>query len=413
MSGYDFLQGTRVIEVAQLGPDSVGGFLADMGAEVIKVEGPDGDPVRFMGDLALGSPEGYGFMHLRWNRGKKSIGIDLKTDPGKRLFLQLVEQADVVIEGMRAGVLDRLGLGYDALRARNAALVFCSLSGLGSRGPYRDLAAHGPSFDAFGGLSGIQIYACPKAEREAIPWAPVGMHAMGRDAAIGILAALIRARQTGQGAMIEVTGAEAAAHWLPEGVDTHLNPDRTHTRTPALMNSRGKMVLWPRLHAYATRDGREIFFQCVYPKYWTRFCTVIERLDLLRCYDEADDVGAVDEDVYAALCEVFRTRTRDQWMAFCLAHDIPVLPVNKGRDLADDPHFLARDNIYEVDCPGAGHVRLASTAIKAAGQDFQPDIAPAPWQDTRDILGDVLGLGEADVERLRAAGAIIMDQASG
>lgn len=407
MSGYDFLKGLRVLEVAQLGPASLGGILADMGAEVIKVEGPDGDPVRHMGKHALGSPDGIGFLHLRWNRGKKSVGIDLKKPDGRDLFLRLARRADVVIEGMRAGVLNRLGLGYDELRKVNPRVVFCSLSGLGGSGPYHKLAAHAPSFDAVGGLAAVQPYALPKQERRDLPWVPVAMHAMGRDAAIGVLAAVIRAGRTGEGAVIEVTGAEAAVHWLPDGMDVHLNPDLTHRREPPLMNSRGKMVHWPRLYPYDAKDGRRIFFQCVYPKYWRVFCNVVERPDLLALYDDAGDVGAADEAAFVELSALFRTRSADEWMALALAHDIPMLPVNTAETVADDPHFAARGNVVEIDCPGLGPIRVAATPVRTPDQAFLPGAPPAVFEHTAEVLSELAGVEAEELAQLRAAGVVL------
>jgi crotonobetainyl-CoA:carnitine CoA-transferase CaiB-like acyl-CoA transferase len=177
-------------------------------------------------------------------------------------------------------VLDRLGLGYDVLRAKNPRLVFCSISGLGTWGPYHELGSHGPSFDAFGGLSSINPYNLTADEQRDLQSVPVGMHAMGLHAALGTLAAYIRARRTGEGAVIEVAAADSSAHWRPDGVDTVLNADLVHER-PGFKNSHGRMAGWPRLQRYDTRDGRGVFFQALSPKFWVRFCEAVSRPDLL------------------------------------------------------------------------------------------------------------------------------------
>ena len=158
---------------------------------------------------------------------------------------------------MRAGVLDRLGLGYDVLRARNPRLVFCSISGLGTWGPYHELGSHGPSFDAFGGLSSVNPYNLTADEQRALQSVPVGMHAMGLHAALGTLAAYIRAQRTGEGAVIEVAAADSAAHWRPDGVDTVLNADLVHER-PGFKNSHGRMAALAEVAAlrHAGRAGR-------------------------------------------------------------------------------------------------------------------------------------------------------------
>jgi crotonobetainyl-CoA:carnitine CoA-transferase CaiB-like acyl-CoA transferase len=405
MAGYDFLKGLRAIEVAQLGPSALGGYLADMGAEVIKVEGLDGDPIRYSGTPTVGSPDGVSFLHLRWNRGKQSMGVDLKTAEGIELFKRLVASSDIVIEGMRAGVLDRLGLGYDVLRGINPRVVFCSISGLGSSGPYHTLGSHGPSYDAFGALSHTNPYSLTPEEKVQSQITSVGMHAMGLHAALGTLAAVVRAQRTGEGAMIEVAAAESAAHWLPEGVDVVLNEALVHQR-PGFLNNRNKMKLWPRLCDYETKDKKSVFFQGLSPKFWTRFCAAIDRPDLHEHYVNASDDGEADEAMHDKLGEVFRARTLAEWMDLFRAHDVPGGPANTVRDLASDPHFLARDNVYEVELPGAGTLRLTTTPVRTLGQNFSPKLAPDLAQDTDAVLTKLLGLDGTEIAQLRANNVI-------
>jgi crotonobetainyl-CoA:carnitine CoA-transferase CaiB-like acyl-CoA transferase len=293
---------------------------------------------------------------------------------------------------MRAGVLDRLALGYDELRQVNPALVFCSISGLGSYGPYAGMGSHGPSFDAFAGLSSINPYALTKAERARSNATPVGMHAMGLYAALGTLAALHKARRTGEGARIEVAAADCAAHWLPDAVDTELNRDKCFDR-PGFLGGKGKQAWWPRLWRYDCRDGRGIFFQAYSPKFWARFCAAVERGDLAVSYDAPRDVNEIDEEVHAELTALFPTRDFADWMALFGLHDVPAGPANTCETLATDPHFLARDNLYEVELPGAGRLRLTGTPIKVGGQTFAPEIAPRVDQDAAEVLSDWLRSG--------------------
>jgi crotonobetainyl-CoA:carnitine CoA-transferase CaiB-like acyl-CoA transferase len=407
MAGYDFLQGLRVVEVAQLGPSALGGLLADMGAEVVKIEGLDGEPVRQASEPAVGGPDGPSFLHLRWNRGKKSVGLDLKRPGGVQLFRDLVAKADVVIEGMRAGVLDRLGLDPETLRSLNPRLVFCSVSGLGRSGPYQALGSQGPSFDAFGALAAISPTARSPEERAAAPWVPVGMYAMGLYGALGVLSAVVRAQRTGVGAVVEVTGAEAAAHWLPEGVNQALNRPLLHPR-PGFANADGRMAGWPRLYPYRTKDGRQVLFQGFYPKFWERFCHFVDRPDLLEGPRPGEDPAAADLRLHDALEQVFLTRTADQWMAAFLEHDIAGAPVNTLETLATDPHFLARDNVYQVDHPGIGPLRLTGTPVKTPGQPFAPTPAPRQWEHTAAVLHDWLGLDAAALATLQQARAVYL-----
>lgn len=390
MSGYDFLDGVRVLEVAALGPSSLGGYLADMGADVVKVEDQAGDGVRYAGNPAMGSPNGESLLHLRWNRGKRSIGIDLKTEDGKALFLRLAARAEIVIEGMRAGVLDRLNLGFETLKALNPSVVFCSVSGLGRYGPYAEMGSHGPSFDAFGALSSINPYALTKEERAKSAATPVGMHAMGLYAAIGTLAALTRARATGEPALVEVAAADCSAHWLPDAIDAALNPEQCFDR-PGFLGGKGKQAKWPRLCRYECADGRGIFFQALSPKFWDRFCAGVERPDLADAYRSGRDVNDVDDDVHTELVALFSTRAFSEWMALFGEHDVPAGAANSRETLVTDPHFLARDNVYDVDLPGAGTLRLTGTPIKTPDQAFAPELAPKVGESADAVLADWLG----------------------
>ena len=399
VSGYNFLNGLKVIEYAQLGPASLGGYLADMGAEVIKIEDGAGDPLRFSGTPAVGSPEGAGFMHLRWNRGKKSIGLNLKSDTGKELFKKLAADADVVIEGMRAGALDALGLGYEALREINPKLVFCSLSGLGREGPYSALGSHGPSFDAFGALSDINPYGLSPKEREDSQCNPIGMHAMGLNAALGTLAAVFRAQQTGVGAIIEVTGAESSAHWLPDSINSALNKDKLFAR-PGFLNSKNKMAGWPRLCSYRCSDGKRVFFQALGSKFWQRFCEAVERPDLLSCYETMNDSSDADEFVHDELVKLIGSKSRAQWIEFFQKEKVPGGPANTAEELCADPHFIARNNTYRSHINGIGDIELSSTPIKTEQQEFAPEPAPELSQHSTLILKEKLGLSDEEIHTL-------------
>jgi crotonobetainyl-CoA:carnitine CoA-transferase CaiB-like acyl-CoA transferase len=401
VSGYDLLRGITVIEVAQLGPDALGGLLADMGARVIKVESPtEGDPVRRMGALSVGDPHGFGFMHLRWNRGKESIGIDLRSADGAALFQRLTADADVVIDGLRGGALDRLGLGHAELSQANPRLVFCSLSGFGLDGAYHALGSHGPAYDAYGGL----MRAAPgEKPGEGPSHYPIGMYAMGLQAAVGVLAAVIRARTTGEGAMVEVAAADVAAAWYTDTVDAALNPDRTTPR-PGFADEGGRMFNWPRMGQYRTRDGRILFFQGYKDKFWAAFARTANRPDLLDIVP-GDDVEAYHDRLMSTLTELFATRDRADWMTLLIEAGVPAHPLNTPEELAVDVHFVDRDLVYEARSPATGPLRLVGTPVKVHGQRFAPAIAPELGTASDRILAE-LGVDPAEAARLRAAGTI-------
>lgn len=401
MSGYDLLRGITVIEVAQLGPDALGGLLADMGARVIKVESPPGgDPIRRMGALAVGDADGFGFMHLRWNRGKESIAIDLRAPEGAALFRRLAANADIVVDGLRGGALDRLGLGHAELSRANPMLVFCSLSGFGLDGAYHALGSHGPAYDAYGGL----MRAAP-GERpgEGPGHYPIAMYAMGMQAAVGVLAAVIRARTTGEGAMVEVAAADVAATWYTDTVDAALNRARIQPR-PGFADEGGRMFNWPRMGQYRTRDHRILFFQGYKDKFWAKFAHAAGRPDLLDIVP-GDDVEAYHDRLMDALTALFRTRDRADWMTLLIEAGVPAHPLNTPEELAEDVHFADRDLVYATDSPATGPLRLVGTPIKVHGQRFAPAPAPEMGDDSDRILAD-LGLEVDEAARLRATGIV-------
>ena len=395
MSGYSLLTGVRVLEVAQLAPSSVGGHLADLGAEVIKVEsGPLGDPVRAGGARAVGRPDGPAFLHLRWNRGKKSVRLDLRDEQGKAAFLDLARESDVVIEGTRAGYLEWLGLGYDVLAALNPRLVFAQISGLGTSGPYRHLGSGGPVFDAYAGLRPVRTPDEPPGAGVAgSTTPPIAMYALGAYGAMGILAALWHARETGQGSRLEVAGIDVAASWMPDGVDATLNEKNTVPRPGWLPD--GRLPDWPRLEAYRTRDGAAIVLGAHVEKFWRNFCHAVGRPGLLGIDLSTADEGAAEraELVWRELRDIFATRTRAEWIDLFVAHDIAGGPVNSFEDVIRDPHFRARHNTYATGNAATGPLELLVSPVRLDGAEFAPDPAPELGADTDDVLRSIAQRG--------------------
>ncbi|PPJ05038.1 CoA transferase [Nocardia nova] len=402
MSGYSLLNGLRVLEVAQLAPSSLGGHLADLGAEVIKIEsGPLGDPVRVGGSRAIGDPDGPAFMHLRWNRGKKSVALDLRSAEGARAFLDLARSCDAVIEGMRGGYLDWLGIGFDRLREVNPAIVLCTVSGMGTDGPYRGLGTGGPVFDAYAGLRQVETPEQPPAQGIAGSTSPpIAMYALGAYGAMGLLAALHRAAATGTGCRIEVSGIDVAAAWMPDLTDAELNRDRSIPRPTWLPD--GRLPDWPRLEAYRTKDGKAMLFGSHVEKFWRNFLTAVGREDLADVDLTTADGGAPAraQYVWRALKDIFAQRTRDEWVELFLVHGIAGGPVNTVAEMIADPHFRARDNTYRIECDGVGELEFVTSPVRVAGENFAPALPPAAGADTGRVLREVAGY---DDDRIAAA----------
>ena len=200
------LSGMRVIDVSMLGPGELTTHLGDLGADVVKVEPPGGDYARkmtwpFIGDVSM--------LHLHIARGKRSIVLDLRTDEGVAVFLDLVATADAVVEAMRPGALDKRGLGFDRLRAVNPAIVLCSISGYGATGPYREMPSHGLAYDAWAGL------VAPGIDDDGFAYIPehpsIGIHVGPLYGALALVAGVMQARATGRGCHVEIAQSDAAA----------------------------------------------------------------------------------------------------------------------------------------------------------------------------------------------------------
>ncbi len=253
------LHGIRIIECSALGPAAITMPLVDLGAEVIKVEPPSGDYIR---EMTWPIVDGVSLMHLHINRGKRSIAMDLRNEEDVAIFKALAETADVVVEAMRPGGLARRGVGYDQLRLINPKIVFCTISGYGMTGPYQNLPAHGVAFDTWAGI------VSPQVNEDGFAYLPehasMGIHAGPLFGALGILAAVLRARTTGEGSFLEVAQSDAAAamDWYrsetwkayerPESEVTGNKADGYERREPGTAG----MIEGVRYQVYEAKDGQ-------------------------------------------------------------------------------------------------------------------------------------------------------------
>ena len=336
-------------------------------------------------------------MHLRWNRGKKSVFLDLKAEPGRHVFLELAACSQVVVDGLRAGALERYGLGYDALRELNPAIVYCSLNGTGQSGPYKELATHGLAYDAYAGL------APPAFREDGQPYidrnVTVGIVAGPLYAALGVAAALVRAGRSGVGQHLEVAQMDCAAAWQGIQIDASLN--NIETQYEGMKDS-------VRYQYYRCKDGKFVIFQASERKFWLNFCRGVGREDLLAGGEGklVADHARGDEELRSALAEIFEGRSREEWVRFFVEHNVPGGPMNTPEDLGDDPHFRARGLVFEQQHPQAGTLRSFGTPIVMAGQRFAAEPAPSPGQHTDEVLSEVLGYDEQRLRELRSAGTI-------
>ena len=402
------LDSVRIIECSMLGPGAITTTLADLGADVIKVEPPSGDYIR---EMTWPIVEGTSLMHLHISRGKRSITIDLRTDGGREVFLELVAGADAVIEAMRPGGLERRGVGYDACREVNPRIVFCTISGYGMTGPYKDMPSHGIAYDAWAGL------VAPEVTDDgfcAIPEHPsVGIHAGPLFGALGVLAGITRARATGEPCRLEIAQSDAAAamDWLrsetykayerPESEVTGNRADGFERRAPGTAGMRDGV----RYQFYETADGH-ILFMASEREFWENFCTGIERPDLFERHPGSRyaDHARGNTELQTELAGIFRGRTTAEWIDVGRRANTPLAPVNSPKTLADDPQF--RDRLPWIPQERVGNAQVPSP-IKVVGEDHAlPTKAPSAGEHTEVILREVLGYGDERVAALRSAGAL-------
>lgn len=393
------LLGVRVIEVALLAPDALAMHLADLGAEVVKVEEPGtGDYVREVGAVKV---DGVSALHRRWNRGKRSIALDLRTERGTEVFEDLVRASDAVVEGLRPGALARRGLGFARLQTVNAAIVVTSLSGYGQDGPYRELASHGVAYDAYAGFA--PPTPGPRDWPTVPPHTDVGIHAAALFGALATVSAVLSARQSGTGAHLDISQADVAAWWN----GPLLELDELRSRRPGQAEGVGP-DLWRsvRYQYYGCSDGAFVLLMATEDKFWRRLCEGAGRRDLYERFPSrgASDHDTGNEELRAELVSLFSTRSQREWVEFFLTHDIPGAPVHVAGGVRSDPHFRSRAHWLDADAHG---MAILGTPIRSAGGGpVDPAPAPRVGEHTRQILEDVLGYGPELCDRLFAEGVV-------
>jgi crotonobetainyl-CoA:carnitine CoA-transferase CaiB-like acyl-CoA transferase len=402
------LESVRIIECSMLGPGAITTTLADLGADVIKVEPPSGDYIR---EMTWPIVEGTSLMHLHISRGKRSITIDLRTEEGREVFLELVAGADAVIEAMRPGGLDKRGVGFEACKAVNPRIVFCTISGYGMTGPYKDMPSHGIAYDVWAGL--VQPVTTDEGFC-AIPEHPsVGIHAGPLFGALGVLAGITRARASGEPCQLEIAQSDAAAamDWLrsetykayerPESEVTGNKADGYERRAPGTAGMRDGV----RYQFYETADGH-ILFMSSEREFWENFCNGIGRPDLFERHPGSKyaDHARGNEELRRELRDIFLTRTTAEWVVLGGEANTPIAPVNTPKTLADDPQF--RDRLPWIPKERVGNDQVPSP-IKVIGEEMPlPTKAPTVGEHTDAVLRDVLGYDEARIEAVRGSGAL-------
>jgi crotonobetainyl-CoA:carnitine CoA-transferase CaiB-like acyl-CoA transferase len=381
-AGSGPLTGLQILDLTRLLPGPYATLvLADLGADVVKVEEPEaGDYLRMMPPMA---GDISGLFHLL-NRNKRSIALDLKQPAGRETFFKLLERFDVVVESFRPGVMDRLGVGYEALRQRQPRTILCSITGYGQDGPYRDRAGHDIDYQALGGLVFADGTARPKT-----PLSQVGDIGGGSwPAVVGILAAAWERERTGRGRAIDISMTEGCLAFLA----TELG------RWPS--ESGGHSVLggeYPCYRVYRASDGHHLALGALEPKFWQAFCRAVGKPDwVVRQFEEE----AIVDEVQA----LFSTRTRAEWLEFLAPSDVCCEPVLEREEIFDHPVHRARGTFFEVEGLGT-KLRHTRTPVRVSGAEVPRRPPPALGQHTAAVLAEA-GFPAAEIAKLNATGAI-------
>jgi alpha-methylacyl-CoA racemase len=387
------LDGIKVLELARVPPAEMPGMmLADMGADVLKIDTP--------GDTQEDPDWQRRSAFVYVNRNKRSMALNMKSPEGQAIFQKLAKNADVIVEGFRPGVMDRLGAGYEALRTNNPRLIYCSLSGFGQDGPYKNYPAHDMNYLS---LAGVLTLIGEPDRKPVIPlnlvadYAGASMHG-----ALGIMFALFARERTGKGQHVDVSYLDTTIALLAA------TPNMRYYFSDGLAPKRGEGFLggsYPYYAIYETRDGKLLTIGCTEPWLWENFCKAIGRPDFVRFARKHDQfVRAANAEEIKAREEieaVIRTKNRDEWYELLVKADVCVGKVYEPEEMVQDPQVQARDMIVEMKHPTLGTIKEFGIPIKLSGTPGSAR-TPAPYagEHTEAVLRE-LGMSAADVQALR------------
>jgi CoA:oxalate CoA-transferase len=392
------LSDVRILDLTQVlsGPFCTQ-MLADMGAEVIKVEGPQGDVARDMPPHYVGDDSVY---YLSINRNKRSVIVDMKTKDGIALVRRLALASDVVIENFRPGVCERLGLYEKELRTEKPGLIWCSISGFGQDGPYRDKPAYDIIVQALSGGMSLTGARDGVSVRAGIP---IGDLSAGMYAATAILAALHRRTTTGRGDVIDISMLDCQAAMLCYQAAFHLHSGQV----PGHQGREHDAIV--TYGTFAARDGIEVVIAAVAERMWPALCRVLGCEELIADprFVTIDDRNANRAALIPLLQARFLTRNADEWMALCDREGVPSGVVNTLDRVIADPQIAHRRMVIELANDDGRHARVIGDPILFQESPRRaPRYPPAAGEDTAAVLGDVLGLDQQHIERLLASGAV-------
>jgi crotonobetainyl-CoA:carnitine CoA-transferase CaiB-like acyl-CoA transferase len=375
-------------------------ILGDLGAEIIKIEEPGpptGRRAQQAGSATVrGGPGRFGSSpHNALMRNKKSIGLNLKSGPGKEIYLRLSQRADVVVEEYRPGVAKRLGIDYGVLKVRNPKLIYCAITGFGQDGPYRDMVGHDLNYIATAGA--LSMFGRP-GQLPAIPhnliadYAGGGMHG-----AIGVLAALMARTQTGRGQYVDISMMDGTLALLAQTFSSFFANGRLPTRGETSMD--GGI---PNYDVYLTKDDKYITVGSIEPWFFANLCRALGCDQFIP--HEFD--SSKRAEIRRHFTETFKTKTRDEWWDILSKSDICAGKMNTLDEVPNDPQVLARKMIVDLDTPDGEKVKQVGISVKLSETPGSiRSLAPSLGQHTDEILADI-GYDPSQIARWREEGSI-------
>lgn len=382
------LQGLTILDLASVGPAArASRILADYGMRVIKVAPVVGSGV----DAVEPVFHAYG-----GGRGMQRIRVDLKSEAGRGVIVRLVRKADALIESYRPGVANRLGIGYEQLKAHNPALIYCSTTGYGQQGPYAQRAGHDIDYLAIGGF-----LACSGRDADgkpAIPGATVADSAGGgMHAAMSIMAALVNRSRTGAGAYLDVSVVDGVLNLMSLYLDQYLATGEETKPESALLT--GKFACYG---VYTTSDGKHVAVGAIEGKFFRKLCKL---LGIEQHADGQYDVSRQDE-IRRAMQQQFLTRTRDEWVALLADQDTCVAPVLEIAEVAADRHLRSQRAFVSAHHPQHGSFEQLAPNLAGADRGQSTFDLPATGQlDTDEVLGEA-GFSAEEIQQLRNSESI-------
>ncbi len=401
------LEGIKILDLTHLAPGALCTMiLGDLGADVIKIEAPPGVGGRGagIGMSPMGEEGRRQAAFDALNRNKRSIGLNLRSDKGREIFYQLAQTADVIVEGFRPGVVKRLGVDYETIRAINSRLIYCSLSGYGQDGPYSNRSGHDVNYISIAGA--LNLIGTPDCQ-PVIPlnlladFAGASLHGV-----IGILAALVARSKTGTGQYVDISYTDGAMSVLTWFISNYFSS--------GILLKRGETWLhgaYPYYGVYEAKDGKYVSIGCVEPWFWENLCRALGKEEYIPyCISPEHFLhkpeGEKWEEISSYFKQIFLTKTRDEWFDFFVEKDVPVGKVYTFDEVFNDPQVLHRQMVQEVEHPTLGKVKQPGIAIKLSETPGKVrSLAPIFGEHTEEILRE-LGYTKPQIGELRKSNII-------